>query len=501
MYHSTRHIIGIERGRLIAFAVMLSFVAGCVTPWEKSALLKDKLPSISGVQGPTERSVRNWFKKKDQEEEAYGRSLKPIKGTPEYLAAEELYKDEQYADAQKAFKKVSKKFKKSEIREDALFMEAEAAYKRDHYATAHDVYAVLLKEYPATRHMNTVAERLFKIGRIWLDDPQVASLGEIQQVNYDNPSKPRPSDEPAKLPKSKPIFVPNLSDKKRPLFDTPGNGVAALTAVWMNDPTGPLADDAMMLVASHHARKGNYVEADRYFQNLRELYPNSPHVQAAFVLGAHCKAMCYQGPEYETKALQDAELLKKSILHLYPDIPEAERIRDELARMEDEKAQVLWNQAEFYQGKGKKRSSSIYCHELITKYPHSSYATKAKAKLVELGPGYESGAEFMTCDEVKNPTVLERVLEPTLPEWTKNPSKLVARRKPAKPAEKSDETVIANRNKNSKSKAIQAKATDEESLDEDEEPTTKIASKPGSQSRRQKSVRQASDKQDDESEE
>lgn len=502
MYHNSHRNLGNASTRIVALALLLSLTSGCVTPWEKSALLKDKLPNISGVQGPSERSLRNWFKKnKEEEEEVFGKSLKPIAGTEQYVAAEELFKDEKYAAAQKAFKKVSKKFKKSEIREDALFMQAESAYRQDHYSNAHDTYAVLLKEYPSTRHMNIVAERLFKIGMIWLEDPDVVKLDEIEQVNYENPTKPKPSEERPKKPTSGYVFVPNFRDKKRPIFDTPGNGVAALTAVWMNDPTGPLADDAMMLVASYNARKGNYVEAERHFRNLRELYPNSPHVQDAFVLGAHVTAMCYQGPEYETRPLQDAEVLKRSILRLYPNSPEADRIRDELARMEEEKAQVLWKQALFYQGKGIKRASAIYCHELISQYPDSTFANKAKAKLVEFGPEFESGGVFLTCDEVKNPTLAERILEPTPPEWMKNPATLVARRKPPKSVEKTDDTVATNRSKSSKSKTTQASASDDDDVSVDEEKPKKVATKPTTRPRRMKSVKQASEEQDRESDE
>lgn len=336
MGNKTLYQIAQTLGPFVCCVVSLMCAAGCASPWERSALLKDSYPNIDRVQGPTERSLRNLFKKK-QEDNALngtslsGKSLKPIAGTDDYLAATELYKDEKYLEAQKAFKRVASKYKKSEIREDALFMEAEAAWQRELYGKAHDIYAVLLKEYPSTRHLNVVSERLFKIGRIWLDFPEVAKLGEIHQVNFDDPKLKLPSEEPPKIPKSRPLFVPNLWDKKEPLFDTPGNGVAALTAVWMNDPTGPFADDAMMLVASYHARKGNYIEADRFFQMLRETFPNSPHVQNAFLLGSHVKLMSYQGPDYETRTLDEAQKLKEATMRLYPNLPESDRLKDELA--------------------------------------------------------------------------------------------------------------------------------------------------------------------------
>ena len=393
-------------------AALMLWIAlpGCVTPWEKSALMADNAPSIDNVQGPTERRLRNllWFRKQ-QAAEDNSDSLKPLVGTEDYLAATELYNDEEFAEAQKAFKNVAKKYKKSAIREDALFMQAEAAFQQESYSKAHDAYATLLKEYPSTRHLDVVSERLFKIGRLWLDFPEVAKLGEIQQVNFEDPVRKLPAEEPTNTNKT-PVFVPNFSNKQRPLFDTPGNGVGCLQAIWMNDPTGPLADDAMMLVASHHARRGNYIEADRYFRMLRETFPNSPHLQDAFLIGSHVKLMSYQGPNYDGKTLTDAQLLKESTLRLYPNIAEADRLRDELAKIEEAKAEVLWRQAEFWLRKGNKRAAAVMCHQLISTYPKSAHAGMAEAKLESLGPAYVSGAVVLSPLDPPKPPLWKQAL-------------------------------------------------------------------------------------------
>jgi len=395
--------------RVVALGCLLSLLPGCITPWEKSALLKDSTPNISRVQGPTERRLRSLMWLRERENPDDSGSLKPLVGTEEYVAATDIYKDERYAEAQKAFKKVAKKYKKSDIREDALFMQAEAAYQQEHYSKAHDVYAVLLKEFPSTRHLDVVSERLFKIGRVWLDFPEVAKLGEVQQVNYDDPKRKLP---PEEKPKSsgKPIFVPNFFDKSEPLFDTSGNGVAALQAIWMNDPTGPLADDSMMLVASHHARKGNFVEADRFFQMLRETFPNSPHLQEAFLLGSHVKLMSYQGAEYEGKTLTEAKLLKESTLRLYPDIADKERLKRELAQIDEANAHRDWEQVELWKRKGNKRAAAVYCYQVIDKYPKSPLALKAQEQLEAFGPEYASGAVLRQSVDPKKPSLLSRVI-------------------------------------------------------------------------------------------
>lgn len=375
---------------------LVAWLAGCAMPWERKALMGGRDTTIDNVQGPTERRLRDmlWRKEKEELVDANG-SLKPIAGTPEYLAAEELYQDEEYEEAEKAFKKVAKKFKKSEIREDAIFMQAEAAYNQGHYADAELKYSELLKFYPSTRHLDDVSKRLFEIARIWLDFPEAAELGEVQQVNYDDFRKKLPAETPAEKKAKGPAFWPNFTDESRPLFDPEGNGVGALRLIWLNDPTGPLADDALMLAASHYARKGDFVEADRHFTLLREEYPNSPHVQQAFVLGSHVKLMSYQGPNYDGKTLEDSEQLKESILRLYPDLEDKERIQRELSRIEEAKAAREWELVILYERKNNPRAQAVYCHLLLERYPNSSFAKLARQRLQELGPEYASGGKLL----------------------------------------------------------------------------------------------------------
>ena len=95
MGNKTIRQIAWMHGPLVYVALMLHSVAGCSIPFERSALLKDNYPSIDRVQGPNERSLRNFFKKKEEEDRVAnnslsGKSLKPLPGTDEYLAATPL---------------------------------------------------------------------------------------------------------------------------------------------------------------------------------------------------------------------------------------------------------------------------------------------------------------------------------------------------------------------------------------------------------------------------
>ena len=142
---------------------------------------------------------------------------------------------------------------------------------------------------------------------------------------------------------------------------------------------------------------------------LREEYPNSPHLQTSFVLGSHVKLMSYQGASYDEKQLEDARQLKASTLRLFPNLPEKDRLKDELVKIEEARAQRLWELVELYGRKKKPQAQIIYADELLQTYPKSSYAPQAREVLAKL-----------RAPAVEKPSIGTRVLD-SLPRLRKPP--------------------------------------------------------------------------------
>ncbi len=302
---------------------------------------------------------------------------------------------------------------KTRLREDALFMIAETQFAQERYAKAQDSYVLLLKEYPSTAHLDETTQRLFTIAKNWLGSPEFVTTSEVQQVNLEDPRSTPPAEQ-AEFPHSA-ILVPNFRDRSRPVFDTPGRALQALREIWLNDPTGPLADDALMLTATYHLRTGDFPQADRFLTMLRDEYPDSPHLQTAFVLGSHVKLMSYQGAAYDGTKLNDAVELKESTLRLFPELPERALLESELARIEVDRAARDWERVIFYQKKNKPKSIAVYCREIIKDYPQSPYATQARALLAELGPEYFRRLpveERQRIEGMQQPTTTE-IVEPS----------------------------------------------------------------------------------------
>ena len=367
--------------------------------------------------GPMERALRgNRWEQKKSDAVTSGEAF-AIDGLHDYQAAESLYLDGRYAEAEKAFKKLAKERRKRQetfmmrlerfwgvrskqgldtytnfgdpIEEDSLFMKAECQFEQKKFAAAQDSYDALLTQYPSTRHLDTVSRRYFRIARYWLGFPEdINEKGEVQ-VAADTGEAPKDFDnvDSFYIP-----VVPNFTDKTRPMFDTRGRALAALRSVWLHDATGPLADNSLMVSASFHLRTKDFEESARLYKLLREQYPESPHFRDAFLLGSHVTLASYQGSNYDGQSLDEAIELKEAALRIFPDLSEEERNRlgGELQKMYDAEVARTWDRVEYFQAKNAPESVAIYCKILINKFPDTTYAERARKILEEQGQAQSS---------------------------------------------------------------------------------------------------------------
>jgi outer membrane protein assembly factor BamD (BamD/ComL family) len=393
-------------GALACSAVFCAVLAGCKTGIDASSLQANdetamqQMTNTDDVQGPMERFMKSldWTDSDEKKKKRF-HFYNPPEAMAAYHRAEALMKEKKYKEAEKVFwKEVAEKYKDYPIREDAIFMSGECYYFQELFADADDQYGLVIKEYSTTRHLEEISKRRFTIARLWLGFPPdktgIVTASQVQPVNFDDPSSTPPPKadykEPSGITYTVPI-LPNFTDRTRPYFDTTGRALDALKAIWLNDPTGPLADQAIMLSASYYLRKGDYVEADHMYDLLRKEFPKSRHLENAYVLGCHCKLMSYQGPEYGGTELDDAKKLIQTTLHLYPNRRDRAMMEDDLRKIEIAKAAQLWANVKFWKIKANPKAVAICCKEVIQKYPNSSYARLAREELAKIKPADKAG--------------------------------------------------------------------------------------------------------------
>jgi len=296
----------------------------------------------------------------DKLKKAFGQGPDEARAKELLAEGETLFQQRQFEDATSKFEKAARRWPATALAENARFMQAESLFFADEYAESNDVYSELIKDFSKTRHLDKVLARLFDIARYW------------QQMHEANPQW---------------MVTPNILDDTRPGFDTMGHAIRTYDNIRLSDPTGPLADSALMATATAYFAQGRYDDADYHFDLLRREYPKSEHQYQAHLLGLQCKLRRYQGADYDGAVLEEADHVANQLLKQFPtqlnSSEERQRIEQLRSEIAAQRALRDWNMAEFYANRKQFRAARIYWQGLIKKYPNTKLAERAQARLTE----------------------------------------------------------------------------------------------------------------------
>lgn len=267
-----------------------------------------------------------------------------------------LYEAKNWAEAEQKFLRAAKLAPDSPVEEEALYFAGDCQFYQDRYSTAQNTFETLLKKYDRTRFLDRMGRQQFAIAQYW------------EQIQREDPNY---------------TLVPNLTDKTRPLFDTPGNALEVYESIRLNDPTGPLADDSLMATANHYFLKGRYEDADYYYGLVLTEYPKSEHVAQASEFSLQSKLRKYQGPHYDVTPLDEAEKLADRILVGHPDLAaeNRQRVAQMAAATKAQKAQVDYEMGVFYERKSKYGAARYWYNGVVREYADTPFAQMANERL------------------------------------------------------------------------------------------------------------------------
>jgi outer membrane protein assembly factor BamD (BamD/ComL family) len=172
------------------------------------------------------------------------------------------------------------------------------------------------------------------------------------------------------------------------VFDTWGYAIKAYDNVRLNDPRGPLADDAVMATGNAHFLRGHWEDADYYYTLLRTEYPKSDHQIQAHLLSLQCKLRKYQGPDYDGKPLREAEqLIDRLLVQFSHELgQERERLLTAKAEVRAQLALRDWDRAQYYdQGQYYAAARRHYQH-IVDEFPQTALAQQARQRLEQIAP-------------------------------------------------------------------------------------------------------------------
>jgi len=305
--------------------------------------------------------MRDWMGLGPDESKA-NESMK--KGREILLSNPDLKDQKKCLEAAKHFGEAAKKYPDSVLEEDALHLAGECYFFADDYSNACSMYQKLLIKYQHSKHVDNDVRRLFKIAQYWERE------SEKGVSNF------------------------NVTNKSLPRYDTFGFAKKAYETIFINDPNGPVSDDALMALATAYLKRGryqgddNYNQAAYYYQRLREDYPLSRHIAKAYENELFARTQAYMGAEHPNRTLDEARKLAEITLQQFSGELDHEEKAGVMELKEDilaKEAERLWCNGQYWDMKKRYYGSArMYYGRLINDYPQTAYAEKARKRMAQI---------------------------------------------------------------------------------------------------------------------
>ena len=263
--------------------------------------------------------------------------------------AQELEAKKQYRNAISAYRRVISRWPLSFSAQDARLGEAECLGAIGYHYKAFQQYQELIKKNPNTTHFDTVLQRQFEIGNLFL-------AGERQKAWGIR-------------------WFPSLD-----------RAVEVYEQVVKNGPYSPVAPESQFRIGLAYEKQRDYLAAVHAYEKLLERYPKLPLAEGAqFQIGWEYKKESARA-EYDQNAANQAIAAFTDFLLRYPRSDKVAIAEKYQVELKGEQARGLFHIGLFYEKNGHFKSALIYYNDVIEKNPESNWATQAKDKVAKLTP-------------------------------------------------------------------------------------------------------------------
>jgi outer membrane protein assembly factor BamD (BamD/ComL family) len=281
----------------------------------------------------------------------------------------------EHAKAAAIFHQIAKNKKAPpEAIEESIYHEAECYYQLSNFRDAAPLYKVCLeRRFSYGRYQDQAAERLYEIAMYWLKD----TVNQIQAYQEKSEGKRW-----AVMPAGYFHFT-----KDKPFLDMEGHAMKMLEAVYLHDISGhtkeKLGEKALFQMGTVKRFHENYRDADFYYSQVYQKWPESPLAPKALKMSIICKQLMTGGSDHDTRSLQEAQKLIQTSKS-YPELAENDFLARQWNQIGLQQADRDFNIAEFYRRTGHPGSAYFYYELVLRRYPGSKYAEKATGRKQEM---------------------------------------------------------------------------------------------------------------------
>ena len=278
--------------------------------------------------------------------------------TPTHAAPAELVQQAQLAQALATsnnldnaiakYQRIVKSHPFSKEAADAQFRIAQLLEKKGDYNGSFKAYTTLLKKYPETPHFEEAVAEQINIANSYLRGRKIKLFG-----------------------------IPTFTalERAQEMYET----------VLLNAPYSKYAALTQFNLGLSLEHQGKTSEAITAYQQLIDKYPTSTICDnALYQIGYVYMSLGMQGNSQDLSALKESQDNFEDFLIQYPNSEKSIQAHDNMDAMMVRECADTLRIARFYDFSKDYKSSAIYYNEVIQKYPQSSSASVAKARLTEL---------------------------------------------------------------------------------------------------------------------
>jgi len=271
------------------------------------------------------------------------------KGTPrdQYDWGMQFYLVKDYPKAISEFNKLIRSYPHSELAPDAQYYIGRSREEKREYYAAYQAYQKVIDVYPRTELTEEIIERQYKIANLFYGGQKERLFG---------------------------VEILPAIDKAIEIFGK----------VVDNSPYGKYADLAQFKIGECFKKNGQYPEAAEAFGNLISEYPKSLLYKQARYEIAYCTYKMSLKSSYDQEPTEEAIREFEEFIKSKDGGKTLEEAEDALTRLQEKKAESLYDTGYFYEKSKRYKSAIVYYRDILESYPKTSWAKKAFNKIMEL---------------------------------------------------------------------------------------------------------------------
>jgi outer membrane assembly lipoprotein YfiO len=272
-----------------------------------------------------------------------------VKDNPkdQYDWAMSFYEAKDYTRAAAEFEKLTKNFEYSEYAAKAQYYTGLCYENMGKFYMAFQNYQKTIDNFPHIENMDEIIAREFNIANIYAVKESPKVLGTDIMTSIDR-------------------------------------AIEIYKKVVDNSPYGKLADEAQFKMGLALKKAERYDEAIAAFQRVLDDYPSSKFYDEAKYEVANCAYKASLKPDYDIEPTNKAIRAYEDVSQTSGDQKLSQEASKAIQRLRDRSAEKSMSVARFYESQKHYESAIIYYQDVLDKFPESSAANVARAKIEEL---------------------------------------------------------------------------------------------------------------------